>query len=123
MQATKDPHYLEVGKEVLENLRTHAQVDCGFAAIQDVRTGRHEDQMDSFVLSETFKYLYLLFSEDDELLINVDDYIFTTEAHLLPLSLSLHNKSLTVVRTILLREQSQQPRISSKFLLASGRSW
>ena len=110
---------------MLENLRTHAQVDCGFAAIQDVRTGRHEDQMDSFVLSETFKYLYLLFSEDDELLINVDDYIFTTEAHLLPLSLSLHNKSLTVVvvRTILLREQSQQPRISSKFLLASGRSW
>ncbi len=44
--------------------------------------------MDSFFLAETFKYLYLLFSEPDEVDIPMDDYIFTTEAHLLPLSLS-----------------------------------
>lgn len=49
--------------------------------------------MDSFVLAETFKYLYLLFSEKSDLLIDVDDYIFTTEAHLLPLSLSIYNSS------------------------------
>ena len=46
--------------------------------------------MDSFVLSETFKYLFLLFSEDEDLILDIDDYVFTTEAHLLPLSLSLH---------------------------------
>lgn len=45
--------------------------------------------MDSFFLAEMFKYLYLLFSEKSELPIDIDDYIFTTEAHLLPVSLSI----------------------------------
>lgn len=44
--------------------------------------------MDSFFLAEMFKYLYLLFTEKSELPIDMDDYIFTTEAHLLPVSLS-----------------------------------
>lgn len=44
--------------------------------------------MDSFFLAEMFKYLYLLFSEKSQVPIDVDDYIFTTEAHLLPVSLS-----------------------------------
>lgn len=45
-------------------------------------------RMDSFFLAEMFKYLYLMFSEKSELPIDIDDYIFTTEAHLLPMSLS-----------------------------------
>ena len=49
--------------------------------------------MDSFVLAETFKYLYLLFSEKEHHIIDVDDFVFTTEAHLLPLSLSVGNYS------------------------------
>lgn len=60
----------------------------GYAAVKDVRTSQHEDQMDSFVLSETFKYLYLLFSHPEDLPLQVDDFVFTTEAHLLPLSLA-----------------------------------
>ena len=44
--------------------------------------------MDSFVLAETFKYLYLMFAEPSDLIIDLDDFLFTTEAHLLPLSLS-----------------------------------
>ena len=45
--------------------------------------------MDSYVLAETFKYLYLLFAEEKDLLLDIDQYLFTTEAHLLPLTLSL----------------------------------
>lgn len=45
-------------------------------------------RMDSFFLAEMFKYLFLLFAEEEDLTFNVEDYIFTTEAHLLPLSLS-----------------------------------
>ena len=45
-------------------------------------------RMDSFVLAETFKYLYLLFAEEEELLLDMDGFIFNTEAHLLPLSLA-----------------------------------
>lgn len=44
--------------------------------------------MDSFVLAETFKYLYLLFSDPSDLLLDLDQFLFTTEAHLLPLTLA-----------------------------------
>ncbi|XP_051960020.1 ER degradation-enhancing alpha-mannosidase-like protein 3 isoform X2 [Xyrauchen texanus] len=87
-KATGDPYYLKVGQSIVEKLNAHARVPCGFAAVQDVRTGTHEDRMDSFFLAEMFKYLYLLFSEKSQLPINIDEYIFTTEAHLLPVSLS-----------------------------------
>uniref|UniRef100_A0A4W6C6T9 alpha-1,2-Mannosidase n=1 Tax=Lates calcarifer TaxID=8187 RepID=A0A4W6C6T9_LATCA len=87
-KATGDPYYLRVGQSIVEKLNAYARVPCGFAAVQDVRTGAHEDRMDSFFLAEMFKYLYLLFSEKSELPIDIDDYIFTTEAHLLPVSLS-----------------------------------
>ncbi|WAR30725.1 EDEM3-like protein [Mya arenaria] len=69
-KATGDSHYLDVGQKVIENLDELARVP-----------------------SETFKYLYLLYAEKSELIIDVDDYIFTTEAHLLPLSLSRCNSS------------------------------
>jgi len=87
-KATKDPHYLDVGKKVLKALQKHARVTCGYAAVKDVRTMVLDDRMDSFVLSETFKYLYLLFSKDDELFLDMNQFVFTTEAHLLPLSLA-----------------------------------
>ncbi|XP_055009162.1 ER degradation-enhancing alpha-mannosidase-like protein 3 [Boleophthalmus pectinirostris] len=87
-KATGDPYYLRVGQSIVEKLNVYARVPCGFAAVQDVRTGTHEDRMDSFFLAEMFKYLYLLFSEKSQLPINIDDYVFTTEAHLLPVSLS-----------------------------------
>ena len=45
-------------------------------------------RMDSFVLAETFKYLYLMFAEEEDILLPIDDFIFTTEAHLIPLNLS-----------------------------------
>ncbi|KAL7828971.1 hypothetical protein SRHO_G00326050 [Serrasalmus rhombeus] len=92
-KATRDPYYLEAGRTVLENLNRFARVPCGFAAMKDVRTGSHEDRMDSFFLAETFKYLFLLFAEEDDLPFDVEDYVFTTEAHLLPLSLSMALRS------------------------------
>ncbi|XP_068096223.1 ER degradation-enhancing alpha-mannosidase-like protein 3 isoform X2 [Hyperolius riggenbachi] len=92
-KATSDPYYLEVGRTIIENLNKYARVPCGFAAVKDVRTGSHEDRMDSFFLAEMFKYLYLLFSEREDLIFDIEDYIFTTEAHLLPLWLSTSNHS------------------------------
>lgn len=86
-RATKDDYYLEIAKKTLNQLEKYSRVKCGYAAIADVKTKQHEDRMDSFVYAETFKYLYLLFEEDDQLLFDIDDFIFTTEAHLLPLDL------------------------------------
>lgn len=65
--ATKDDHYLQVGKNVLNNLQNFTRVQCGFAAVNDVRTKKKEDRMDSFFLAETLKYLYLLFSNKYEI--------------------------------------------------------
>jgi len=39
--------------------------------------------MESFFLSETLKYFYLLFS--DEIIIPLDKYVINTEAHPLPI--------------------------------------
>lgn len=98
-RATEDPHYLEVGKKALRSLQRHARVQCGYATIKDVRTLQLEDRLDSFVLAETFKYLYLLFAEEKDLLVDINSFIFTTEAHLLPLSLArLSNKTAVPVR-------------------------
>lgn len=93
--ATNDPYYLEVGRTVLNSLQKFARVPCGYAAVNDVRTRKQEDRMDSFVLSETLKYLYLLFADKDDLVLNLDKFIFTTEGHLLPLSLAGYNTTKT----------------------------
>ena len=58
-------------EKVLRALQKHARVTCGYAAVKDVRTLQHEDRMDSFVLSETFKYLYLLFAKDEDLFLDM----------------------------------------------------
>ncbi|KAJ2954390.1 hypothetical protein O0L34_g2653 [Tuta absoluta] len=87
-RATDDDHYLQVGRAVLRALQLHTRVACGYAAVNDVRTRHHEDRMDSFVLAETFKYLYMLFGEDTDLPVSLEDYVLTTEAHFLPLWLA-----------------------------------
>ncbi|KMZ61171.1 mannosyl-oligosaccharide 1,2-alpha-mannosidase, family GH47 [Zostera marina] len=86
-QATKDPWYLDVGETIIESLNRYTKVDGGFASIRDVTTMQLEDHQHSFFLSETCKYLYLLF--DDSFLAN-QNYIFTTEGHLLPVRSRWH---------------------------------
>lgn len=63
-QATKDPFYLRVGAEILEAIDRFCRTRCGFAVIDDLFRGSLGDRMESFFLSETLKYLYLLFSPD-----------------------------------------------------------
>lgn len=87
-RATQEDYYLEIGREILKKLQD-LKVDCGFAGLKDVRTGVHDDRMSSFVLAETLKYLYLLFSNDNETHIDLEKFIFSTEGHLLPINLGL----------------------------------
>ncbi|KAI9096525.1 glycoside hydrolase [Phlyctochytrium arcticum] len=62
-QATKDPYYLYVGEQMLHDIDALTRTPCGFAALSNVEMGYKEDRMESFFLSETLKYLYLLFDE------------------------------------------------------------
>jgi hypothetical protein len=48
--------------------------------------------MESFFLSETLKYLYLLFDEENILHTGFRDHIFTTQAHIFPLLPHFHDR-------------------------------
>ena len=76
---TGDPRYLEMGRVFLESLVEHCGTEAGFAAIKDVRTMEKADSMESFLFSETLKYLYLLFAPDSTF--DLDAHVLTTEAH------------------------------------------
>lgn len=80
-RATKDVYYQTIGKRILEDFEFRFRQQCGFAGLQDVLTGELQDRMESFVLGETLKYLYLLFDEENELHKKLWNHVFSTEAH------------------------------------------
>jgi hypothetical protein len=78
----------------LDKLDTTTRAKCGYAGVRDLKPstsgsvdGSTEgvklmNEMPSFFLSETLKYLYLIFDDDNILHRDNDrDWIFTTEAH------------------------------------------
>ncbi|XP_068588533.1 endoplasmic reticulum mannosyl-oligosaccharide 1,2-alpha-mannosidase [Cebidichthys violaceus] len=85
---TKDPKYRDWGWEILHSFNNYTKVPGGgYTSINNVRDPVNpgpRDKMESFFLGETLKYLYLLFSDDAELL-SLDKYVFNTEAHVLPI--------------------------------------
>lgn len=91
-QATKNPFYLHVGKDILDSLNNHTKVKCGYATIHNVLDKTLEDRMESFFLSETCKYLYLLFDKDNYVNRHATKYIFTTEGHIIPVLAKLRRE-------------------------------
>ncbi|XP_027859255.1 ER degradation-enhancing alpha-mannosidase-like protein 1 [Xiphophorus couchianus] len=91
-QATKNPFYLHVGMDILQSLEKNAKVRCGYATLHHVVDKSKEDRMESFFLSETCKYLYLLFDEDNPLHKSDNKYIFTTEGHIVPIDKRFREK-------------------------------
>lgn len=80
-RATQDPWYIHVAEMVLRDIKRRCWTKCGWAGIQDVRTGEKADRMESFFLGETAKYLFLLFDVDHPLNHLDEPYVFTTEGH------------------------------------------
>lgn len=89
----------QVGRDILTSLQ-RLRGPCGFAMVANVDTGELADSMESFFLSETVKYLFLLFDAGASdaaatgggtpLGSNFVDsgpykYVFTTEGHIIPL--------------------------------------
>lgn len=58
--ATRSRAFLEFARQSWQALNSTARTRCGWASIADVATKRLDDRMDSFVLSETFQYQFLL---------------------------------------------------------------
>ncbi|XP_011502769.1 PREDICTED: mannosyl-oligosaccharide 1,2-alpha-mannosidase IA [Ceratosolen solmsi marchali] len=82
---TKDPKYREWGWEAIQALETHCRVPGGYTGLHNVYQldPQKDDVQQSYFFAETLKYLYLLFSDDE--FISLDEWVFNSEAHLLPI--------------------------------------
>ncbi|KAI9317626.1 glycoside hydrolase [Dichotomocladium elegans] len=85
---TGDPKYQEYGWEIFQAIEKYCKTYSGYAAVRNVYLGEKAaggiagnqiDSMESFLLAETFKYLYLLFSPPGSM--SLDKFVFNTEAH------------------------------------------
>jgi hypothetical protein len=76
---TRDQKYRQMGEKMFDDFVSHCRTDGGYAALADVISKQQLDEMESFVLAETFKYFYLLFASPETL--EFDKFIFNTEAH------------------------------------------
>jgi hypothetical protein len=62
--ATKNPLYVQAAEKMMKDINKRCRVACGFATIRDVTRRRDlTDEMESFFLSETLKYLYFTFAK------------------------------------------------------------
>ncbi|KAI0518051.1 glycoside hydrolase family 47 protein [Xylaria bambusicola] len=83
---TEDPVYREWGWKIFNAFEKYTKVGQrqGYTSVNDVNAipPPLRDNMESFWLAETLKYLYLLFSPTD--FIPLTEVVFNTEAHILP---------------------------------------
>lgn len=83
---TEDQKYREWGWDIFEAFEKYTKVDSGgYTSLDDVTVvpPRRRDKMETFFLGETLKYLYLLFGDNKT--IPLDEFVFNTEAHPLPI--------------------------------------
>jgi len=82
---TGDKKYREWGWDIFQAIEKHCKVPTGgYVGVNDV-DAEHPGQinnMETFFLAETLKYLYLLFA--DSSVLDLKDVVFNTEAHILP---------------------------------------
>lgn len=78
---TSDEKYRQWGEQLFRAILAESKTEAGFSSVDDVRTmsSSKRDEMHSFVLAETFKYLYLLFSPPG--LLDLSKYVLNTEGH------------------------------------------
>ena len=78
---TGHPIYRDWGHRIMVKIEQYCKLEFGYGSLPDVRsvTRQPDDRMESFFFAETLKYLYLLQDPDSE--INLDDWVFNTEAH------------------------------------------
>ena len=78
---TGEEKYREWAWEIFLAMEKHYKTPTGWVGLKDV--GRvppgRDNTMQSFFLAETLKYLYLIFCDAD--VINLDEWVFNTEAH------------------------------------------
>ncbi|KAJ0406808.1 hypothetical protein ATCC90586_000861 [Pythium insidiosum] len=89
-RVTGNDIYRAYGREIMQAFERHSKVqDGGYQGTQHVFHGpaaRHGAKMEGFVVGETFKYLYLLFSDAE--MLPLDQVVFNTKAHPFPIAVA-----------------------------------
>lgn len=83
---TGDSKYREWGWQIFEAFEKYTKIDSGgYTSLDDVTVipPQRRDKMETFFLGETLKYIYLLFGNSTT--IPLDEYVFNTEAHPIPI--------------------------------------
>jgi mannosyl-oligosaccharide alpha-1,2-mannosidase len=72
---------LFAGWEIFQAIEKNCKTLYGYGSYTDVTNVDKppKDEMESFFPAETLKYLYLLFDPDSK--VDLDSYVFNTEAH------------------------------------------
>ncbi|KAF2229779.1 glycoside hydrolase family 47 protein [Viridothelium virens] len=78
---TGDEMYQDIAWEMFQAVNKATRTVYANAMISNVMSSHvsHQDSMESFWMSETLKYFYLIFSEPEFL--SLDTFVFNTEAH------------------------------------------
>ena len=80
---TKDEIYRERAWDAFQMIEKYCKYSQGYTSLNDVflteGNKRRKDEMPSYFLGETLKYLLLIFTPDDY--IDLHEFVFTTEAH------------------------------------------
>jgi mannosyl-oligosaccharide alpha-1,2-mannosidase len=73
--------YRDYAWSMFQGINRSCRVQFGYAAIEgiELEKPRQQDDMESFFLAETLKYLYLTFS--DSTILTPGEWVFNTEAH------------------------------------------
>ncbi len=71
--------YLNRIKDYYDNLKKHCRTDIAYTSLESVVTKKKADELPTFFFAETMKYFYLAFGGNTA--VNLDDYVFSTEAH------------------------------------------
>ncbi|KAJ2490659.1 mannosyl-oligosaccharide alpha-1,2-mannosidase [Coemansia sp. RSA 2050] len=82
---TGEEKWREYGWSIFSAIEKWAKLPAGgYTSLRDITIvpPPREDKMETFFVSETLKYLYLLFSDSDS--VPLSQYVFNTEAHPLP---------------------------------------
>jgi len=87
-RTTGEPIWRERAWDIFLAIEKHCRQRSGYASVLGVDRRQPDkptplDEMPSYALAETWKYLYLLFLDHDPL--PMDKYVFNTEAHPFPI--------------------------------------
>ncbi|VBB25261.1 unnamed protein product [Acanthocheilonema viteae] len=84
-RATRKNKYREWCWTAAKNIEKYCRTAGGYSGIKNVYNPEviHDDVQQSFLFAETFKYLYLIFSDDSVMPLN--KWVFNTEAHAFPI--------------------------------------